>query len=219
MISVVVWRWGHKYSAESVNTLFRMVRRWYGPHRSICVTNDAAGIDADIEIIADREDFSNVPNPSGPQFPSCYRRLRLFDGSDFGERVVSLDLDAVVVDDLRPLWDRPETVVAWEDPLYPRQVNGSMLLLNAGAHPEVWAEFNPRISPAAAKTAGFRGSDQAWISYLMTESARWTRADGVYSFRQARELPANARIVFFHGGTKPWDIGAQRIEWVRKNYR
>lgn len=222
MISVVVWKWGHRYGPDTVNTLFRMVRRWYGRHRPICVTNDATGIDADVEIITDREDFAGLQNPSGAQFPNCYRRLRLFKGADFaefGQRVVSLDLDAVIVGDLHPLWDRPEGVVAWEDPLYPAQLNGSMLLLKSGTHREVWARFDPLTSPTAAKVAGFRGSDQAWLSLCLPAIPRWTQADGVFSFRQARELPADARIVFFHGGTKPWSVGAQRLEWVRELYR
>lgn len=198
-----------------------VVRHYPAPHRFLCVTNDPAGIDPDIEIIPDRADFADLKSPHGGNNPACYRRLRLFHpdaAATFGERIVSLDLDTVIVGDLRPLWDRPEPFVGWTDPLYPQQLCGSMLLLTAGAKRMVWNLFDPATSPAQAAHAGYRGSDQAWISYCLPRDARWTAADGVLSWRKLNGwLPEGARIVFFHGARKPWDAGMP--EWVRENWR
>lgn len=204
-----------------------MIRRHYQrPHRVLCVTNDAAGIDPAVTIVPDREDFADVQNPYGPHAPSCYRRLLMWHPDAarwFGERFVSLDLDVVAVADLVPLWDRAEEVVLYRDPLHPSQVNGSMVLMTAGARPEVWTDFDPDRSPQIARGAGFKGSDQAWLSLRLPSEPRWDTRDGVYSFRKDIEpadgrLPADARLTIWHGHRDPWDEAAQKLPWVRENW-
>jgi hypothetical protein len=224
MLSVVTWKWGTKFKAKQVNTLRAMVKRNYRhPHRFICVTDDAEGIDDDIELIPDWADFTAVESPHGGIAPSCYRRLRAFHpdiATYFGDRFVVLDLDTVVIADLTPLWNRPG-FVGWQDPIYPNQLNGSMLLMSAGYEPSVWDKFikHPFAARAEAYTHGFRGSDQAWISYCLEYTQRWTAADGVLSYRFdcVNELPAHARIVFFHGAVKPWSL-TQLAPWVEHHY-
>lgn len=219
-MSVVCWRWGERYTAAHVNALARAIRRHYArSHRMICVTSDAAGIDPGIEVVPDTVDFAAVPSPNGAAAPSCYRRLRAFhlDAAQwFGERFVSLDLDVAIVGDLAPLWDRAEDFVGLQDPLYPAQLNGSMFLLTAGSRPWVWSGFDPVQSPAQARAAGFLGSDQAWLSWCLGGEPRWTAADGVLSYRKdcAHGLPRGARVVSFHGRTKPWSPEAPG--WARE---
>lgn len=232
MISVVCWKWnrpGYRstFTGAHVNAMARMVDRHYSKSaRIICVTNDATGIDRDrVEMIADREDFADLPSPHGGNNPSCYRRLLLWhpDAAQwFGERFVSIDLDNVLVRDVRPLWDRPEDCVVYRDPLYPGQINGSMLLLAAGSRPDVWTAFDPDRSPQIARGVGFRGSDQAWLSLRLPTEPRWDTRDGVYSFRKDIEpaggrLPADARIVVMHGRQDPW-TGGQKYAWCRDNW-
>jgi hypothetical protein len=235
--TVVCYRWRSadgiaRFSVEAVNTLRRMVARHYPrPHRFVCVTDDATGLARGIEIVPLWRDFASLPSPHGPKFPSCYRRLRAFSpeiATLFGPRFVSLDLDCVITGDLQPLWDRAEPLVIWKD-THPRaRYNASMLLLSAGARPQVWRRFDPAVSPAETLASGTcNGSDQGWISYCLGPGeATWTSADGVYSFkneiykkRPASVLPENARIVLFHGTVKPWSALAQQFRWVRQHYR
>lgn len=230
MLSIVTWKWvtpGYHstFTAEHVNVLARMVERHYpAPHRVVCVTNEADGIDPHITIVPDREDFAHLPSPHGGKMPSCYRRLLLFhpDAAQwFGERFVSMDLDCVIVLDLRPLFDRPDDFVGWQDACRPRQLCGSMFMLRAGARPHVWNDFDPTLSPGLAKAAGNYGSDQGWLSYCLHEDSRWTAEDGVLNFNfdlQRGPLRDGARIVFFTGIPKPWDATAMRHEWVRQHW-
>lgn len=234
MLSVVCWKWtpaaGYRsaFGPSTVNILKEMVRRHYSrPHRFICVTDDATGLDPDVEVIPLWDDHAGLANPFGPGNPSCYRRLKMFspDAADlFGERFVSLDLDTVVTGDLSPIWDRPEDFVAWGDTNHGTHYNGSMMLMTAGARACVWEDFDPVNSPRLAKAAGQFGSDQGWISYrLGSGEATWTTDDGVYSFRNhlsrpPRPLPDNARLVMFHGRIDPWSGSAQRLSWVCKHY-
>jgi hypothetical protein len=234
LLTVLCWKWkppaGYRsvFGAEAVNVLRRMVARHYArPHRFCCVTNDAAGLDPEVVVIPDREDFKGIPSPHGGGNPSCYRRLRMFApdaGETFGPRFVSLDIDCVIVRDMIPIWDRPEPFVIWGDTNPKTLYNGSMMMLKAGARPQVWEKFDPLKSPAMAAASGNFGSDQAWISYCLGKGeAKWSRDDGVYSFRNEIQrrggaLPPNARIVMFHGLHDPWSQTAQRLPWVRQHW-
>lgn len=235
MLSVVTWLWRQpeyrsQFGAYHVNVLAAMVKHWYPkPHRLICVTDMPDGIDRKaVEIVPAWNDFAKVKSPYGAHQPSCYRRLRAFHpeiGSVFGPRFVMLDLDTVIVGDMTPVWDRPEDFVIWAETDPRSFYNGSMMLMTAGARPKVWTEFNPTTSPHAAKAAGRFGSDQGWLSHCLgLGEATWTKRDGVYSYRvhlseNPTELPQNARIVMFHGGTDPDSRKAQRLDWVKRHYR
>lgn len=234
--SVICWRWtprpGYRstFGPDTVNTLAAMVRRHYPhPHRFICVTDDSHGIDSRVEVMPAWNDYATVPSPHGIKHPSCYRRLRMFhpDAAQwFGERFVSLDLDVVITADLTPLWHRPEDIVLWGDTNKRpgSHYNGSMILLRAGSRPKAWTEFDPLVSPRQSEQAKCWGSDQGWLSYCLGPGeAKWSQRDGVYSFRndlkQERALPANTRMVVFHGATDPWAPPAQQLAWVRTHYR
>lgn len=236
--TVICWKWapptGYRstFTADAVNVLRSMVARHYPvPHRFVCVTDEADGIDPRVEVVPAWNDFADVPSPHGGRNPSCYRRLRLFDpaiGTVFGPRFVSLDLDVVVTGDLTPLWERDDDLVLWGDtnPQPGSHYNGSMILMTAGARPDVWTAFNPQTSPMQSKSARCFGSDQGWISFQLGKGeAKWSRTDGVYSYRNdiaphGHRLPGEARIVMFHGCHDPWDTYVQtHAPWVREHWR
>ena len=236
-LTVICWKWRPKpgyrstFGPETVLTLRNMVRRHFPhPHRFVCVTDDPAGLQ-DVETMADFGDFANLPSPHGGKNPSCYRRLRLFHpdaGQVFGERFVSLDLDAVITGDLTPLWQRSEDVVLWGDNTNPQpgsHYNGSMMLLTAGCRPHVWTGFDPLSSPQEALRNKSWGSDQGWISYCLgPHEAKWGKADGVYSYRNdihpnQDRLPGDARITLWHGAHDPWGLHGQGLDWVRRHYQ
>lgn len=251
MISVVCFKWhvpGYRsnFTAENVNISRRMVSRFYqAPHRFICVTDDPAGLDEDIEVIPLWDDFSDIQNPTWPKGPSCYRRLKLFAqdaAALFGERIVQIDLDMVFTGDLSPLWKRKEDFVIWGtgNPRIP--YCASMFLLRAGALSRIWTDFDPVASPRLTQAGGFRGSDQAWINYCLGQDIpTWRQPDGVYSYRdhlvspatgalrrRVRKpappvnvpLPGNARAIVFHGKPDPWDADAMsQSPWILDFYR
>jgi hypothetical protein len=243
MLEIVCWRWrppaGYRstFSAETVNTLKRMIDRHYtDPHRLTCITDDPEGIDPSVRVIPLWSDHANVPNPGGPRNPSCYRRLKLFSAEArelIGARLLSIDLDIVVTGDMRPVWNRPEEFVINSDTGAPRTpYNGSMFLLTAGSRTKVWDEFNPTFSPKRTRSLGMIGSDQAWIACALgPNEARWTTADGIYSYRKhlANQqdvvrpdvaLPADARLINFHGRFDPWSPEIQQAHaWVREHYQ
>jgi len=236
VISVVTFLWQPRrnyrsqFGPEHVNTLARMVARHYKrPHRFIVVSDTAEGIDNDlVEIVPLWDDFADLPSPHGAANPSCYRRLKMYApemAEVFGPRVAIMDLDCVVTDDLCPIFDCPQDFRIWGMTNPNNPYNGSLTVMDTGARPQVWTDFDPVASPAKARQMGYYGSDQAWLcACLGPDEARFGRTDGVYSFRVdlqqgKRELPHNARIVFFHGSHDPWREPASRLHWVQRHYR
>lgn len=235
-LTVVTFKWEPaegraKFRSEHVNTLARMVRRNYPhPHRFACVTDDAAGLDPElVEVIPLWPDHGRLQNPHGPSYPSCYRRLKLFapEMADLlGPRFVCMDLDCVVTGDLAPLWHRPEDFVMWGGTNPSTHYNGSMILMNAGARPQVWEDFHPVRSPRLAREARQFGSDQGWISYRLGKGeATWTPEDGVLGWvnhlaNGTRRPPPGTRLVFFNGKRfNPWDAQPMLLRWVRRHYQ
>jgi len=234
VLNVCCFKWtpppGYRstFGPEAVNVLQHMVARHYAaPHRFTCITDDARGLDPAVHVVPLWSDFATIPSPHGGHNPSCYRRLRVFApdiAPILGDRFVCVDLDTVIVGDLAPLFDRPEDFVIWGETDPRSFYNGSMFLLRAGTRTRVWDEFDPQYSPQRAKAAGKFGSDQGWISFCLGRGeATWNRRDGVYSYRvhlkpHGGRLPADARMVMFHGHEDPWSPAAQRLDWVRAQW-
>lgn len=230
MLTVTCWKWqgrpGYhtRYTADHVNRLRRMVARHLRlPHEFVCVTDDAEGLEHGIRVVP-------LPRAVGynwhPKRPNCYRRLSVFAadaGQWLGERIVSIDLDCVILRDITGLVDRPEDFVILGDGApNATPYNGSLWLLRAGTRTKVWQTFDPHRSPEITKRAGIIGSDQAWIAHVLgPREATWTAADGVLGYgrdvikRHRGTPPATARMVFFWG---PHDPSRAREPWVRDNW-
>lgn len=237
MITCATWKWTqsyrHAFLSEYANILERSVRRAYdGDIRFITITDDPEGIDGETFPLWD--DCADIVNPHGAkEYPSCYRRLKLFDpetqramGIAVGDKIVSIDLDVIVIDDLNYLWDRSEPFVGWavKNRFHDRVFNGSMWLFRAGEFADVWAGFDPEKTPKRALEAGFLGSDQAVMTMLVgTDQAGWTQEDGIYTRMEClreRRLPGDARIVSFHGNVKPWDAAEiNNPAWVGEYWK
>lgn len=234
MISVVCWLWRgplRTFLPAHVNTLARMVAHHLPqPHRFICVADHAEGFEPHVEVIPtpqEARDIGALQSPEGPRFPSCYRRLWGFSreaGAAFGERFLVVDIDLVVMGSLLPLLDRPEEFVGWRpyrDWGKHLRFGGGIYLLKAGARVNVWEDFKGLASVQEARKAGYRGSDQAWISYKLARPEKevyWDRGSGLYSirdFKPGATPPHDARIVQFNGNDKPWQTN---LQWARNKW-
>lgn len=227
MLTVLTWLWAQPdgratYMALHVNIWADMVRRHLTlPHRLACVTDMPEGIDPSIEIIAPPRDFEDVriPTWTGGR-PQCLRRIAMFrhDAGDIlGERFVSMDMDCVIAGSLDPLFSRDEDIVLYASPGQPpdgRPYNGSMLMMTAGARPQVYEQFTPEGAIAAGQR--YAGSDQAWISHVLgAGEAVWDESDGVAWWGRRHEV--ETRLMFHPGHPKPWNLLDD--PWVREHYR
>lgn len=228
MITILTWLWRQEktrtlYTAEHVNTWAAMVRRNLSmPHRICCVTDMPEGIDLSVEVIVPPGEFLDITNPRWTNGrPQCYRRLAMFrrDAAGiFGERFVSMDLDAVIGGSLDPLFDRDDDLVLFKGTVRNRPYNGSMMMMTAGCRPAVYEDFNQEAALESGRL--FCGSDQAWLMHKLGPNEKiWDERDGVYWFGGAyrRRHQPDPRILFFPGSLKPWDV--QKIDpFARQHY-
>lgn len=208
------------YTARHVNVLRNMLERFVSvPHRLVCVTDDAIGIDHRVAIVPLWDKCKHLGG--------CFNRLWVFSKEArtlFGERFVCIDLDCVLVADCTALFARDdEFVMNAYNPTNTdkkdQHYNGSMIMMRAGARAKVWDSFDFERSPVAiAECPDVIGSDQAWIRLVLGKSEqRWTNADGVYEARQVREkLPVNACLIFFSGKRDPSRFP---YSWVQKFWK
>lgn len=231
MLNVMCWYWKQsggrvEFLPEHVNKWAHMVRRNLAmPHRVCCVTDHPEGLDSSIEIIAPPRDFENVRISTwNEKKPQCLRRLSMFSPhaeKTFGKRFVNMDLDCVITGPLDPLFDIPDDfcMMIGTAPKQ-RPYNGSMLLMTAGARPQVYNDFTPQRAAMAGKH--FLGSDQAWIAFSLGWGERtWDEKDGAVWFSPRYSMtPPDCRVMFFPGTPKPWQVAGSRPldHWVRKHY-
>jgi hypothetical protein len=241
MLQIVLWKWEqngfrHTYTAEHVNVMAAMLHRNLQgiPHRIVCVTDRTDGI-ANCETATLWTDANDLPNASGKQLPSCYRRLKLYDretqkdiGIDKGDRIMGIDLDTLITGHLRDVVRTEGRFVGWElkGTEHPLVFNGSLQMFTAGDLQEIWSKFDPKESPREALRNGFRGSDQAWLSYNLVNKPgsvglKWPLvASYPLQNRIQGILKAETRIIFFHGSEKPWTPNAKfNTPWIARYWR
>lgn len=232
MISFVTWKWRdpngsqRKFLSRHVNVLYAMVARHYPrPFRMICITDDPEGLDERIETLPMPVRFDNIQSPQGERFPSCYCRLWAFsrEATVLGERILSIDIDVVILGDLRPLVDRDEDFVGWCDKRFQEnKIAGGAYLLRTGSMSHVWEDFDPQTSPARAFAAGNFGSDQGWMSFMIARPPTFT--DGLtkinWTRKYSRIAPVGARMVFTSGAKPPWSKEQKHsYPWIKEHWR
>lgn len=235
----VIWWWHSPtyrttYTIQHVNTMVAMLLRACVPmDRIILVTDRPSEPGLMCRTHPLWNDHSDLQNVSGKNLPSCYRRLKLFDpvtraqmGIPEGVRVVSIDIDAVIIpQNFLQAFQRPERYVGWFVPGRKHQtvMNGSMWMFTAGEVDWLWENFDPVKSPASALANGYMGSDQGYLSHMLMQQpwlGGWSNVrDGVLSYtrdvRALRVLPKHTKVVFFPGARKPWDeIVKRQSTWI-----
>jgi len=238
MITVVFWLWKdplchRQYTVEHVERAVAMVdRNLTLPHRFVLITDQPVSI-ANVRTVPLWPDFHLVKAPSERwrrDYVQCYVRLRIFSAEDYirdivGERFVSMDLDMIVSGSLDPLFSRTEDFLIVKALDHPHRgpYNGSMWMMTTGARREVWEDFSLEAIKAMPDNIDFHITDQGWILYRLGEKeAGWDHRDGVYlwpsivwhQIQRPKQLPKNARVSFFNGGDKPWDMVWSKKLWM-----
>lgn len=194
------------------------------PHRLAVVTHEDINIGG-VEVIRPPTDFDNVRIPTwNEKKPQCLRRLTMFkpDAAKwFGPRIISMDMDCVITGPLDPLFNTNDDfrITIGTAPKQ-RPYNGSLMMIKAGARPQVYNDFTPQRAAMAGKH--FLGSDQAWIAFSLGWGERtWDEKDGAVWFSPRYSMtPPDCRVMFFPGTPKPWQVAGSRPldHWVRKHY-
>jgi hypothetical protein len=221
-LSVITWLWGTKYGPPDVYRLARRLRECLTtPHEFVAFSDkefDGQNL-VDVRPIweADRHLIDR----------SCFVRLRMFDpvwqrDNGFTERIVSLDLDNVIVSNLDPLFVSRESfmILRKVNAVNPNPFNASVMALEPGAHSNIWQDF----STERARYVPFHEfpDDQGWIHSKLPNANGWNagRDSGIYGFKKpgwphgSTNLPHKAKIVAFIGHRKPEHYPG--LSWIKR---
>jgi len=237
--NIICIKWGSLFGPEYVNRLYSGVRRNIAaPVRFFCMTEDAAGFHRDIEVLPlPIEPFHEAMNAAlaVANRQGAMRKVSLFRPgliADLDGPLLGFDLDVVItgaLDDLLTL--APGKVLMRADWVEARRGratgHGSVFRFDPALHG--WL-YDTLAADPTGQVQKARGSEQRYTSTLAQEKGAFAYIpdDLVVSFKhdcmslppmnylRTPKLPANARVVCFHGRPKmPEAIAGYRGSWLR----
>lgn len=215
--NIICMKWGDRYDASYVNKLAAMTRRWLKrPYRFVCFTDDAAGIDSEVEIrpLPEMELDAALPERG-------WRKLTVFRPqlADLSGRALFLDLDMILVGPLDPFFETPGDFRIIKDWNLSRTYigNSSVFRFEIGRHADVLDYW---LKNAALVRKNHR-NEQAFLSWFMKEKGilEYWDPDWCWSFKRhcLRPFPLGyflkpkqpgpgTKIVVFHGQPNPHQV-------------
>jgi hypothetical protein len=231
-VNVLCIKWGKKYGSDYVNKLHNMVaRHLHRPHRFICLTDDAQGIDPEIEVKPiPPVGFDEFDQRKPWTFGHGWLKLTSFANPlyDLQGRTLFLDLDIVIVDSLDPFFDQKgEFIVIKEWDKSDGTGNTSAYIYTIGAHADALDHLK---SGYPASIADVRNEQEFITGYLSRQGKlsywpeAWCRSfkrhclrRGIMGWFQPPTIPEGARIIAFHGKPNPPDaIAGVSGKWYRR---
>ncbi len=208
--NVVCMKWGDKYDPEYVNKLFRMVGRHcsYGV-RFIALTDDPEGIEDPIETF----EIPNLPDALERRV-SPWRKLALYSPelSFIEGPVLFLDLDVVIVGNIDDLFDlEGEFLIIENWTQKGRGIgNSSVIRFDRSKYEYI---YETALTRGESILREF-GNEQIFISHMVKERKYWPpawcrsfkeelRPAFPMNFFSPPRLPADAKVVVFHGYPNP----------------
>lgn len=151
--------------------------------------------------------------PYDPRLPGWWQKIRLFKPGMFPEgRVLYLDLDTILVDDISFLADYQGDFATLHDFWRPKGLGPAVMLWKSGYGASIWSDFADQGFPMTDP----RG-DQWWL-----EEHFKTRPDILqelypgkfFSYKTScmQAVPEGAAVVCFHGKPRPHECGG----WVKE---
>ncbi|MFG6457944.1 glycosyl transferase [Roseateles sp. BYS96W] len=217
MKQIVCVKWGTGYGPEYVNRLYGMVSRHItGPFRVVCLTDDRAGIRAEVECF----DLPELGVPHPERTAGKWRKQVLWGETVPGLEGVALfiDLDSVIVGSLDPYFEfgnEDDVICArnWARPLA-RLGQTSVFRFKVGANAHLLKNFRADPQGVADKY----GFEQHYVTASVTGGIKfwpesWTRHFRLHcmpafplNYFVTAHCPKDALIVTFPGGPNPDDV-------------
>jgi len=221
---VLCVKWGNKYTSEYVNVLSRMCQRHTTvPYQFHCLTENAAGLDAGIDVI---------PLPSHPGIRTWWSKLYMFSPDmPIKGNILYLDLDVIIFRNIDPLFTHDAgnfqiirdfnrcRVSDW------KLSNSSVMRWDTGRLDYLWTEF----AADPGKVMGNNHGDQDWITKRAATDIRHWPDEWIRSYKwemhpmssrcvskgnkkvfpQLPKIDHQNMVAVFHGDPKPANCGDQ----------
>lgn len=231
-VNVLCIKWGKKYGPEYVNKLHNMVgRNLKRPFRFVCLTDDAAGIDPQIEVKPiPAIGFDEFDQRKPWTFAHGWLKLTSFASPlyDLQGRTLFLDLDIVILDSLDPFFEqRGEFIVIKEWDKSDGTGNTSAYIYTIGAHTDALDHLKNNFPDSIADVR----NEQEFITGYLSRQGKlsywpeaWCRSfkrhclrRGLMGWFAPPVIPPGARIIAFHGKPNPPDaIAGVSGKWYRR---
>ena len=188
------------FTPEWVDRLYRgAARNTTRPFRLVCYT------DQEYEF-AEPVDQRPLVMP----YRNCLALLECFR-EDLG-RVVFMGLDTIIVGNIDAVMDYDGPLAMLPDPLAPRPCSGVMAYPYT---PQIWEAFE-RDHEEISRSS-LLGGYPSDMTFLATQIHALIDDAGIYSYKAHCRggVPADAKIVYFHGWEKPHEL---RHDWIREHW-
>jgi hypothetical protein len=231
-VNVLCIKWGKKYGPEYVNKLHNMVgRNLKRPFRFVCLTDDAEGIDPQIEVKPiPAIGFDEFDQRKPWTFAHGWLKLTSFANPlyDLQGRTLFLDLDIVILGSLDPFFEQKgDFVVIKEWDKSDGTGNTSAYIYTIGAHTDALDHLKNNYP---ASIADVRNEQEFITGYLSRQGKlsywpeAWCRSfkrhclrRGLMGWFAPPVIPPGARIIAFHGKPNPPDaIAGVSGKWYRR---
>ncbi len=231
MATFLCMKWGTKYGPEYVNRLHSMVsRQMSAPFRFVCLTDDRTGLTPGIETfpIPSLKLPPGSPERGWTKLVSFSPELTAPGGPELRGPILFLDIDIVIVGPLDDFFRHPgDFLIMRERKRLKVQGNSSVYRWTAGAHADVLEYFRANLDAVRAQ---HRNEQEFLVDHLSRQGkvgywpATWCRSFKrhcvkwfPFSLFMAPEIPADARIIVFHGMPNPPDALVGRSgKWYRR---
>ncbi len=229
---IICVKWGNKYPANYVNVLKRMAARHTTvPYTFHCLTDDATGIDSDVNI---------VKLPNDPYIKIWWSKLWMFSPEmPVKGNILFFDLDVVIFENIDDLFThQPDKFMIIRDFNRCRikdwkLSNSSVMRFKSGTMDYLFNEFKERSANIMQQNHG----DQDWITKRARGDINWwpeewirsykwemiglkdtklLSKDGKKIFRKPVDIRPDNKVAVFHGSPNPMESGD---EWVIKNWQ
>lgn len=225
MVNVICMKWGTKYGPEYVNRLYAMVARNLSlPFRFVCLTDDATGLNENIQTFAIPSLGLDLNGPERGWNKLVTFQERLYDLSG---RALFLDLDLIITASINDFFELPGSVIIIKDWLKRDGTgNSSVYRFTIGEHSDVLADFKADF---AAVKRQFRNEQEYLSAALLKKNAltywpeTWCRSFKRHcmhyfpvSLLKPPSIPDGAKIIVFHGHPHPDEaIEGRTGKWYR----
>jgi hypothetical protein len=199
-----VLRSGGEFGPRHVQALAKQVKKYLPFHRFECLSDcEIAGVDC-------------VPLRHG--WPGWWSKMELFRPDLRGD-ILFLDIDTVLVGPLDDI--AKQTKLTMLRDFYrdggkrPEGLGSGFMLLTEAARAEPWDYFSKH--PTVCVQTYPRGDQHLLEKYYMSRAQRWqdvvpgqvvswkVHCGGGNVFKQP-VIPADARVICFHGQPRPWNV-------------
>ncbi|WP_411357924.1 glycosyltransferase family protein [Pseudidiomarina salilacus] len=231
-VNVLCIKWGQKYGADYVNTLYSMVSRHLSrPFRFVCLTDDNEDIREEVEVKPiPAIGFADFDERKPWTFGHGWLKLTCFAEPlyDLQGPTLFLDLDIVIVGSLDEFFEpEGEFLVIKEWDKSDATGNTSVFRFNIGAHVDALEHL--KNDPVGSRKDV--RNEQEFITQFVARQgklkywpAEWCRSFKRHclrpfplSFFQQPRIPEGAKVIIFHGRPHPDDAIAGRSgKWYRK---